>query len=72
VTCYVCNQQGRETSAVAICIVCGMALCPEHLIREELPVFERISMGMGMQSIKMPETLPRIVCAECHHALHQK
>jgi len=70
--CYVCNKQGRETPAVAICIVCGMALCAEHLVREEMPVWRDVQMGMGSTHMKLPETLPRIVCAECHHALNQK
>jgi hypothetical protein len=69
--CYVCNKQGKETPAVAICIVCGMALCPEHLIREELPVWEKVFAGMGETTRKLPETLPRILCAPCHSALKQ-
>ena len=69
--CYVCNKQGKEKSAVAICIVCGMALCEEHLVREELPVWKDIQLGIGSNRVKLPETLPRIVCAQCHAALKQ-
>ena len=69
--CYVCNKLGKDTPAVAICILCGMALCPQHLVREELPVFQDVSAGMGTVRHKMPETLPRILCSECYHALHQ-
>jgi len=70
--CYVCNKQGKDTPAVAICIVCGMALCREHLVREELPVWQDVQMGLGSTRTKLPETLPRILCAECYHALNQK
>jgi len=69
--CYVCGQQAKNTPAVAICIVCGMALCPEHLVREELAVWESVSAGMGTTRHKLPETLPRILCAACHRALQQ-
>jgi hypothetical protein len=70
--CYVCHQQGKSTPAIAVCIVCGMALCAEHLVREALPVWQDVNAGMGTMRKKLPETLPRIVCAECHQALHQK
>jgi hypothetical protein len=29
--CYVCDENGRATAAVAICQHCGAALCKEHL-----------------------------------------
>ena len=69
--CYVCNKLDKDTPAVAICIVCGMGLCPEHLVREELPVWENVNAGMGTTRHKLPDTLPRILCVECHHALRQ-
>lgn len=37
--CYVCAEQGKDTDAVAICIVCGMGLCTEHAIREETEIW---------------------------------
>ena len=70
--CYECNKLGKDTPAVAICIVCGMGLCPEHLVREELPVWQEVIGGMGTVRQKLPETLPRILCAECYQALHQE
>jgi hypothetical protein len=69
--CYVCNKQSRETPAVAICTVCGMALCAEHAIREELPVYETVETGMTATRHKLPSGVPRIVCPECHKAVHQ-
>jgi len=70
--CYVCHDQGRQSVAVAICIVCGMALCREHVVREELPLFETVETGMTASRHRLPASLPRIVCPACHHALHQK
>jgi len=67
------RQVGVPTAflAEAICIVCGMALCPEHAIREEVPVYETVETGMTATRHKLPAALPRIVCPECHQALHQ-
>jgi hypothetical protein len=48
-----------------------MGLCPEHLVREELPVWHDVNVGPGTVRHKLPETLPRILCKECYHALHQ-
>ena len=33
--CYMCALEGKDTDALAICIVCGMGICKDHLIREE-------------------------------------
>jgi hypothetical protein len=69
--CYVCDGQGKRTDAVAICIVCGMAVCRDHVIREELPVRERLHTGLGEARRELPETLPRFLCPACYDALHQ-
>jgi hypothetical protein len=70
-TCYVCAAGGRRTDAVAICIVCGMALCADHVRREELPVMARLHTGLGEARRELPERLPRMLCQECYRALHQ-
>ena len=69
--CYVCNKLGKQEPAVAICIVCGMGLCMDHVVREELPVYESVNAGMAASKHKLPATLPRILCPECYKALHQ-
>jgi hypothetical protein len=69
--CYVCDQQGKRTEAVGICIVCGMAVCREHVVREELPLWERVHTGLAEQRRELPERLPRFLCPECARALHQ-
>ena len=33
--CYVCQQQGREQTAVAVCTHCGAALCQEHFAERQ-------------------------------------
>jgi hypothetical protein len=71
VVCYICDQAGTRTDAVAVCIVCGMALCKDHLIREELPVWERLHTGLGEPRRVLPERLPRFLCRDCYKALHQ-
>lgn len=67
--CYVCAKGGKDTEAVAICIVCGMGLCMDHAIREEMPMWEG---GYPFPMTKETKTLPRILCGDCHAALHEK
>jgi hypothetical protein len=69
--CYVCSQSGGRKEAVAICILCGMALCQEHLVRQELPVWEKVHTGLGETRVELPAKLPRFLCRECYGALHQ-
>jgi len=69
--CYVCAQKGARSEAVAICIVCGMALCQEHLVREELPVWQKLHLGSAETRVELPDKLPRFLCQECHRALRQ-
>jgi hypothetical protein len=61
--CYVCAQEGRDTDAVAICIVCGMGVCMEHLVREEVEVWEG---GYPFPSKKLKGKIPRILCQVCY------
>ena len=67
--CYMCAKEGKDTDAVAICIVCGMGLCMDHAIREEMPLWEG---GYPFPMKKEKKTLPRILCGDCHVALHEK
>ena len=64
--CYICAEQGKDTEAVAICIVCGMGLCMKHAIREEQEVWEG---GYPFPSKKVSKTLPRILCPYCSEAI---
>lgn len=64
--CYVCAHLGDETEAVAICIVCGMALCKEHVIREDVDMWEG---GYPLPPQKLKKKLPRVLCPECSEAI---
>ena len=55
--CYVCAKEGKDTEAIAICIVCGMGLCEDHIGHEELEVW---TGGYPFPAEKLDETLPRI------------
>ncbi len=67
--CYICNNEGKETDAIAICIVCGIAVCKEHQIREQVPVKETYKWGLGKEEVTLPMPLPRLLCAWFHQAL---
>ncbi|MBE6493356.1 MAG: DUF2180 family protein [Methanosphaera stadtmanae] len=64
--CYMCSLEGKETEAVAICIVCGMGLCEDHIVREEIELW---TGGYPFPSEKLDQTLPRILCRQCYEAL---
>jgi hypothetical protein len=70
--CYICDQEGRETEAVAICIVCGIAVCKEHQVRHEIALTETFKWGTTEEVITLPTPLPRILCAWCYQALVMK
>lgn len=59
--CYVCARAGKQTEAVGICIVCGMGLCMEHVIREDVDIWEG---GYPFPQKKGKKKLPRILCEE--------
>jgi hypothetical protein len=43
-----------------------MGLCQEHLIRQEMEIWEG---GYPFPSEKVKKTLPRILCQYCYNAL---
>jgi hypothetical protein len=67
--CYVCAKEGRSADAVAICIICGMGLCTEHAIREDLDMWEG---GYPFPAHKIKAKMPRILCPECHDAMRSE
>ena len=70
--CYPCARQGKVEEAVAICIICGMGVCLDHALREELLVQDVIDWGLGEERIVYPHPLPRMVCPECKRAIDQR
>jgi hypothetical protein len=70
----VCAQEGTDTDAVAICIVCGMGLCIDHAIRDDLEFWEGELIRTEMVKetelhVKIPKKLPRFLCKECFDVL---
>ena len=70
--CYVCAKQGLREEAVTNCVVCGMGLCMEHSIMQELPVRDIVDWGFGEEEIKYPHTMPRFICPDCKLAIDQR
>ena len=74
--CYVCTEEGKETDAVAMCIICGMGVCKEHAIRDEISFWEAqfISSDMSPEGdrFSLPKSLPRILCTECYEVMRVK
>ena len=62
--CYECNQLDRATDAVAVCNVCGAAVCPEHVHSEP------VQMRGPPQPGKVIHSRParRLTCPVCRTA----
>ncbi len=56
--CYVCTKENKSSDAVAICVVCGMGLCKDHVIEKMVPLVQRTS-GWATQEVI------HILCPEC-------
>jgi hypothetical protein len=70
--CLICAKNGVETQAVAVCLVCGMAMCQEHFVQDELPVEDVINMGFSRKTVTYPQKHPRYLCKPCHAAFVQR
>ncbi len=55
--CFVCAQQGKQQTAVAVCSHCGAALCMDHFA-------ERQQHRVGGMSFGCPHTVPSARPAE--------
>ncbi len=66
--CYLCAKMGKDTDAVAACIVCGMGVCMEHAIYEQTPVWKG---DYPVRLEKDIEKMRRILCQPCHEALKE-
>lgn len=69
--CYVCAQEGKETPGIAVCLACGMCVCNDHLVREDMPLEDVKKWGFSIQKTVLAEKMPRILCKLCHTALNQ-
>ena len=59
--CYDCMEEGKDTEAVAVCIVCGKGLCMDH--SKELPL--PVSVGKPPEVKHLHNALPSIMCNYC-------
>ncbi|MDO9033701.1 MAG: DUF2180 family protein [Methanoregula sp.] len=39
-TCYICEKEGEESDAVAVCVACGMRTCMKHTIQKKVDIGE--------------------------------
>ncbi len=63
--CYMCALEGKDSDAVAICIVCGMGLCMDHVIRNDIDVWVG---GFPLPSKKLENRMPKMLCEWCYEA----
>ncbi len=67
--CYACAREGRDSDAVAVCVVCGMGTCMNHTIRKEVDIWEG---GYPLPSFRLPEKMPRMLCPDCSHVFSEE
>ncbi|OPY39084.1 MAG: hypothetical protein A4E35_00318 [Methanoregula sp. PtaU1.Bin051] len=67
--CYVCAREGKDSDAVAVCIVCGMGLCMRHAVRTETEVWQG---GYPFPARKRQKKIPRILCPDCNAAYEEE
>lgn len=53
--CYEHAKQGVDKEAVAVCAICGMGVCMDHLIEREVPLVRAVSGWVS-------ETAMQILC----------
>ncbi len=68
--CFMCAQEKKEVPALAVCIACGMGVCQDHLIRDDLPLEDVKNFGFSTQKIVRVEKMPRILCKPCNIAVN--
>ena len=70
--CYMCAKEGKQTPALAVCLACGMCVCMDHLVEDQLPIEDVKNWGFSTERITYPEKIPRLLCRPCHTALMQR
>ncbi len=56
--CYVCEHEGVDRDAIGVCIVCGMGLCTEHMVRSDVEIWEGVPLpGKETEASDPPDTL---------------
>lgn len=62
--CYECAQSGRTSEAVAVCRLCGAAVCADHVRTETVQLREAAQPGKVMHD----EPARRLTCPVCRAA----
>ncbi|WP_151478535.1 DUF2180 family protein [Streptomyces albicerus] len=62
--CYECVQSGRAQEAVAVCWLCGAAVCTEHVRSETVQVREPAQPGKVIHD----QPARRLTCPVCRAA----
>ncbi|MGC9540519.1 DUF2180 family protein [Streptomyces sp. UG1] len=63
-TCYECAQLGRTSEAVAVCQLCGAAVCTAHVHAESMQVREPAHPGKVIHD----QPARRLTCPVCRAA----
>jgi hypothetical protein len=76
VKCYLCAEEGKDTDAVAICIVCGMGVCKDNSVRDKISFWEAQFMSSDLSPeggrFSLPKSIPRILCNVCYEAVRKE
>ncbi|WP_367318607.1 DUF2180 family protein [Streptomyces sp. HUAS ZL42] len=62
--CYECLQSGRISQAVAVCRLCGAAVCVEHVRTEAIQVRESANPGKVIHD----QPARQLTCPVCRAA----
>lgn len=63
--CYIDALEGKDKEAVAVCQVCGMGVCFDHQVREEIEIY---AGGYPFPTQKSGKPMPRILCTWCYES----
>ncbi|MFI7413526.1 DUF2180 family protein [Streptomyces sp. NPDC049627] len=62
--CYECVQSGRSSEAVAVCRLCGAAICAEHVRTEKIQIRETANPGKVIHD----QPARQLTCPVCRTA----
>lgn len=62
--CYECAQQGQTVAAIAVCRVCGAAVCVDHVRSERELIRETASPG----KVTHDRAARKLTCPVCRQA----
>lgn len=63
--CLDCANDGRKRDAVAVCRVCGAAICLEHAEVQQNTLTRSVPGGMTMMQVPLAPAARLIRCMRC-------